>query len=71
VSLVGGSLRSGFQMPVPQGKAMDPGVRAVPVALLCGPHPTEVVSTEGVLGLDPVGDMVLPANEPLRGRAIG
>lgn len=68
LSLDGGSLRSLFHMPVPQGKVDPAGARPMTDEVECEPHVPAPVSADGVLGCDAVGDMELLANDPLRGR---
>jgi hypothetical protein len=68
LNLEGGSLRSGFHMPVPHGKFGAPGVRPMAEEAECEPHGPALVSAEGVLGWEVVGDIELLAKEPLRGR---
>lgn len=67
----GGSLRSVFQMAVPQGKLADPCDRPIVDDVECEPQAPAPVSAEGVLGLDPVGDIELLAKDSLRGRLMG
>lgn len=62
-------MRSEFQIPVPHGKFADP--RPMTDEVECDPQGPAVVSPEGVLGCDAVGDIELLANEPLRGRVNG
>lgn len=69
VNREGGSLRSAFQIPVPQGKeggAWCPRPIA-PDDEECDPQAAAPVSAEGVLGCEPVGDIELLANEPFLG----
>lgn len=68
LSLDGGSLRSLFQMPDPQGKAGAPGGRLIAEDVECDPQGPGLCSAEGVEGCDVVGDMEPLANDPLRGR---
>jgi hypothetical protein len=72
LSRAGGSFRSLFQMPVPHGKAADPGPRPRAAdGVECEPQVPAPDSADGVLGCDVVGDIELLANDPLRGRLIG
>lgn len=64
----GGSLRSVFQMPVPQGKADAPGARPIVDEVEWDPQGPAPVSPDGVLGCEAVGDMEPLAKEPFRGR---
>lgn len=66
---IGASLRSEFHIPVPHGKFPEP--RPMTEEVECDPQGPAVVSAEGVLGCDAVGDMELLAKEPLRGRLNG
>ncbi len=70
VSRDGTSLRS-FHIPVPQEKVDAPELRPMTEDVECDPQGTLPLSADGVLGCDPVGDIELLANEPLRGRGRG
>jgi hypothetical protein len=70
VNLEGGSFRESlFQMPLPQGKELEPVCpRPMPELAELGACDTHVPdSAEGVLGCEVVGDIELLANEPFRG----
>lgn len=69
LNLIGASLRSEFHIPVPQGKLPEP--RPITDEVECDPQGPAVVSAEGVLGCDAVGDIELLAKEPFRGRLNG
>lgn len=69
LNLIGASLRSEFHIPVPHGKLPEP--RPMTEDDECDPQGPAVVSAEGVLGCDAVGDMELLAKEPFRGRLNG
>jgi hypothetical protein len=69
-NLEGGSLReSEFQIPLPQGKDVDPGGPRPMPALedggTCEPQVPD--SADGVLGWEVVGDIELLAKDPFRG----
>ncbi len=72
VSLDGGSFRSLFQMPVPQGNDGAPGGRGIAEDAEWEPQGPDVFSAEGVEGCEAVGDeTALLAKEPCRGRGKG
>jgi hypothetical protein len=70
LSLEGGSFLS-FHIPVPHGNVEVPGARPMTEGVACGAQGPVPVSTEGVLGFDPVGDMELLAKDPFLGRLMG
>jgi hypothetical protein len=68
VNLDGGSFRdSVFQIPLPQGNEVDPECPLPAPVAFCVWLFHVLVSAEGVAGCEVVGDIVLLANEPLRG----
>lgn len=69
LNLVGASFRSAFQNPVPQGKLFGP--RPIADEAECDPQGPAVLSADGVVGCEAVGDIEVLANEPFRGRARG
>lgn len=66
------SLRSVFQMPVPQENADELYERPTPTdGAEIGPHGEPLTSAKGGLGCVAVGDIELLANDSLRGRVSG
>lgn len=68
LSLEEASFRSAFQIPVPQAKDDELFERPMTEEVEWEPQGPPPASADGVLGCDPVGDMELLANDPLRGR---
>lgn len=70
-SLADASFRSAFHIPVPHAKAEELAERPLKDEAEWEPQGPPLASAEGVLGCEPVGDMVLLANDSLRGLVIG